>query len=348
MRQIRIAALAVTAVSLGAVASAQSLSELLPRLLSEAVTMPSTAGNVAGNPHEAHFLPAAAQLQAPYALNGALVTQLSTFPLGSSSGGFTYTTDEKTGIPQRSSTNFGPAFAERALTNGKGRFTAGFNLQHVEFDQFEGQGLDGGVRFYLQHNDCCPLQNARRHPQPHRQPSVPRRDDKNPGFEGDLVRTDLTLNAQTDTAVFFANYGITNRLDLGVAVPLVKVEVAARIDSSIHAPGHRRQPGHPLLRGCQPRPAVGQRVGRAPAASATWSSGRSTTSSPPRAAASPRVSTCGCPPATRRSCAGRAPPRPGWPSTTRRTTGSSRPTSTWATLSRAGPSTRAVGELRPR
>jgi hypothetical protein len=41
------------------------------------------------------------------------------------------------------------------------------------------------------------------------------------------------LNAQTDTAVFFANYGLTNRLDLGVAVPFVKVEVAARIDSSI-------------------------------------------------------------------------------------------------------------------
>jgi hypothetical protein len=118
-------ALLVGMVSLaGTHASAQSLSELLPRLLSEAVTMPSTA-NVAGNPHEAHFLPAAAQLKAPYALNGAIVTQLSTFPLGSSSGGFTYSTDRGTGIPERSSNNFGPAFAERALTIGKGHFSAG-------------------------------------------------------------------------------------------------------------------------------------------------------------------------------------------------------------------------------
>ena len=273
MRPIRIAALAVTAVSLGAAASAQSLSELLPRLLSESVTMPSTAGNVAGNPHEAHFLPAAAQLKAPYALNSALVTQLSTFPLGSSSGGFTYTTDEKTGIPQRSSTNFGPAFAERALTNGKGRFTAGFNLQHVEFDQFEGQGLDGGVRFYLQHNDCCPLPEPRRHPQSRTGAFGPSAD-KNPCFEGDLVRTDLTLKAQTDTAVFFANYGITNRLDLGVAVPIVKVDLDApastprssawppRANPAIHSFGG----ASPDQRSARSRPA--------PAAWATWSSGQ--------------------------------------------------------------------------
>ena len=223
----------VGALALSSSAFAQgSLSQLLPRLLSEAVTMPSTTGTVAGNPHEAHFLPAAAQLTAPYALNSALVTQLSTFPLGSSSGGFTYSTDAKTGIPQRNSTNFGPAFAERALTNGKGRFSAGFNFQHVEFDRFEGQGLGGGVHFYLQHNDCCPFQAP--DGTPHAGGSVPSApQDKNPFFEGDLVRTDLTLKAKTDTFAFFANYGITSRFDIGVAVPIVSVDVNASIDSTL-------------------------------------------------------------------------------------------------------------------
>lgn len=230
----RSSAIVVIALALPGSAFAQgSLSEILPRLLSESVTMPSTVGTVAGNPHEAHFLPAAAQLTAPYALNGALVTQLSTFPIGSSSGGFTYSTDAKTGIPQRNSTNFGPAFAERALTNGKGRFSAGFNYQHVEFDRFEGQSLNGGVRFYLQHNDCCPLQAADGTPRPGGVvgPSAPQ--DKNPFFEGDLVRTDLTLKAKTDTSVLFANYGITSRFDLGLAVPIVKVDLTASIDSTI-------------------------------------------------------------------------------------------------------------------
>lgn len=236
MRNVRAAFVPLSIALLGAApARGQdgSLSGILPRLLSESVTMPSTAGNVAGNPHEAHFLPAAAQLKAPYALNGALVTQLATFPLGSSSGGFTYTTDAATGIPERNSNNFGPAFAERALTNGKGRFSAGLSYQHVEFDAFEGQGLDGNLRFYLQHNDCCPLQAIDGTPRPDAGigPSAP--EDKNPFFEGDLVRADLTLSAKTDTAVLFANYGITNRLDVGLAVPIVRVKLEASMSSTV-------------------------------------------------------------------------------------------------------------------
>jgi hypothetical protein len=212
-------------------ARGQTLSELLPRLLSEAVTMPSTVGNVAGNPHEAHFLPAAAQLQAPYALNGAAVSQLATFPIGSSSGGFTYTFDEKTGIPQRSSGNFGPAFAERALTNGKGKLNVGINYQHVRYDKFEGLGLGGDVRFYLQHNDCCPLQLPDGTPNP--TGSLGPSQDVNPFFEGDLVKTTLSLDVRTDTAAFFANYGIADRFDFGVVVPLVSVKLDATMNSEI-------------------------------------------------------------------------------------------------------------------
>ena len=212
-------------------AGAQSLSELLPRLLSEAVTMPSTVGNVAGNPHEAHFLPAAAQLRAPYALNGALVSQLSTFPLGSSSGGFTYTLDEKTGIPQRSSGNFGPAFAERALTAGKGKLSLGLNYQHVSFDRFENVPLGGGAAFYLQHNDCCPLQGADGSPRPGA-PIEPSQD-VNPFFEGDLVRAQLSLEARTDTAVLFGNYGVSDRFDVAVALPFVRVDLDASMTTTI-------------------------------------------------------------------------------------------------------------------
>jgi hypothetical protein len=193
--------------------------------------MPSTVGTVAGNPHEAHFLPAAAQLKAPYALNGAIVTQLATFPLGSSSGGFTYSSDTPTGIPQRSSTNFGPSFAERALTIGRGKFSAGVNYQHVRFDQFEGLGLAGDARFYLQHNDCCPLQLPDGTPNP--AGIVGPSQDVNPFFEGDLVQDTLTLDVKTDTVAFFGNYGVSRALDIGVAIPIVSVKLDATMTSSI-------------------------------------------------------------------------------------------------------------------
>lgn len=207
-----------------------NLADLLPRLLSEAVTMPSTVGTVAGNPHEAHFLPAVAQLKAPYALNAALVSQLATFPTGSSSGGFTYTFDEATGIPQRSSGNFGPAFAERALSIGKGKLSLGFNYQHVSFDRFEGVALDGGGSFYLQHNDCCPLQAVDGTPHP---ATTGPSQDVNPFFEGDLVRATLSLKAKTDTLSVFLNYGLTDSFDVGVAVPLLRVELDAAMRSEV-------------------------------------------------------------------------------------------------------------------
>lgn len=207
------------------------LSELLPRLLSESVTMPSTTGTVAGNPHEAHFLPAAAQLAAPYGLNASLVTQLATFPIGSSSGGFTYSSNAKTGIPERNSDNFGPAFAERALTNGAGRFTAGFNYQRVKFDRFEGQEL-GGIRFFMPHNDCCLGQLPDGTPRPGTSgPSLD--NDKFPFFEGDVVQEDLSLSAKTSTLSIFGTYGVSRHLDIGIAIPIVSVDLSATMTSTI-------------------------------------------------------------------------------------------------------------------
>jgi hypothetical protein len=231
------------ALSLPPRASAQNadapLAQLLPRLLSEAVTMPSTAAGVAGNPHEAHFLPDVAQLEAPYALNAALVSQLATFPLGSSSGGFTYTGDPVTGVPERSSNNFGPAFAERALTIGRGRFSVGFNYQFVEYDRFEGLSLpDREVAFYLRHNECCgfpPPPEGNQNPDGTPRPgaAVVPTIDSNPAFEGDLVEARLSLTARTQTMAFFANYGLTDRLDVSVAIPLVRVELDATMDSTL-------------------------------------------------------------------------------------------------------------------
>ena len=49
-------------------------------------------------------------------VNQAIVSQLSSLPLGSSSGGFTYSFNESLGTFERTSDSFGPSLAERALT----------------------------------------------------------------------------------------------------------------------------------------------------------------------------------------------------------------------------------------
>ena len=184
----------------------------------------SSGGTAPGNPHVVHFLPGLAQNIAPFELQKALVIQLATFPLGTSSGGFTYTLDPATGAIAPASRSFGPSFAERPLTIGKGKVTTGIQYQHVEFDAFEGADLDGEeITFALPHNNCCPGGANN--------PTAP--GNTLPFFEGDLVEIRPSLKAKTDTTVVFANYGVTNDLEVGVAVPFVRASLNVEGRSTI-------------------------------------------------------------------------------------------------------------------
>jgi hypothetical protein len=134
-----------------------------------------------------------------FIITQAITSQLSTFPLGSSAGGFSWTFSPGTGTLTRSSESFGPIFAERALTVGRGRLNLGMNYQRTSFDSFEGRSLeDREIAFYT------PF----------------------PGFDV-LGEDTLRLTLTQQTFGFFANYGVTDRLDVGVAVPVVHTRLEA-------------------------------------------------------------------------------------------------------------------------
>jgi hypothetical protein len=162
--------------------------------------------------HEAHFVPGVDQTLIPALFNQQIVSQIASFPIGSPSGGFSFKFDAASGTFERVTNSFGPAFAERALTNGRGKFTFGANYQYSKYNSFEGQSLDSGdIKFYLEHED------------------VPDRI----FFEGDLVQTALRLDLTSATTTLFANYGITDALDVAVAVPIVRVKMDAHIDATV-------------------------------------------------------------------------------------------------------------------
>ena len=131
------------------------LASILPELLGNTITL--LPSNLPDQPiHVAHFQPGADQLQVPAQVNQALLTLLATYPLGSPSGGFTYTFDPALGTLTRSSDSFGPSFAERALTTGRGKVSVGFGYQHALYDTFEGLDLrQREIKFYVPHTDCC-------------------------------------------------------------------------------------------------------------------------------------------------------------------------------------------------
>jgi hypothetical protein len=222
------------------------LAQLLPDLILREITLdspplpPGVPGAPAGLTHLAHFSPIeAGELNNPVVaivegFNSQMATQFSTFPLGSSSGGLTYTFDESVGTLRRSSNSFGPLFGERALTIGRRRLNAGFNYQRSSYNTFEGQNLDdGSIKFYLRHADCCTVVLT-----PGVSPGFilteqPNGTRLNTPFEGDLIEAALSLKATTHTTALFANYGLTDRWDVGLAVPFVRVNVDASVTARI-------------------------------------------------------------------------------------------------------------------
>jgi hypothetical protein len=146
-------------------------------------------------------------------------SQLSLLPLGSSSGGFTYAYDSSLGTFSRTTQTFGPAFAERAATVGKGRSSFGMNYVFATYDSLDGKDLQNGdIKFNLYHQRLSPASFV----------------------EGDVIQAALGMKLTSATTSFFVNYGATDRLDVSVAVPIAHVSMeltyhATILDFATHA-----------------------------------------------------------------------------------------------------------------
>jgi hypothetical protein len=244
IRTLKAGLLLLTLVCTSRVVGAQTtqtpsdLSSLLPELILRGITLPTPT--TPGLSHAAHFSPfAVAEFENPAVaivegFNKLMIVQLSTFPIGSSAGGFSYAFDPTLGTFRRASSSFGPLFAERAATIGRGRFSAGFNYQHSSYDRFEGSTLNNGaIKFYLRHQECCTTGTGPAVPPFFGVDEHPDGTLLNPFFEGDLIEAALSLDVKTDMLAIFGNYGVTDRWDVGVAVPFVRVDMDASVLATI-------------------------------------------------------------------------------------------------------------------
>jgi hypothetical protein len=133
-------------------------------------------------------------------ISRALLIELATLPISTSSSGFTYLFNSDLGTRERATSSFGPFFVERALTSGRNQMSFGATFRYSQFDRLDGNDLRSG--------DFVTT-------------AAQFRDEAQP-FD---VET-LALRINTRTITGFANYGVTDRLDIGAAVPIVSMQLS--------------------------------------------------------------------------------------------------------------------------
>ena len=122
--------------------------------------------------------------------------EVSTAPIGSSAGGFTFTFDPATRSFTRLAPSFGPMFGERAITAGEGRAGFGINYIRATYDAIDGVNIGDGS-----------LQTV--------------------AFRGGPAAATGTaeLTITTETMVLFANLALNRWFDASVAVPMVNLRI---------------------------------------------------------------------------------------------------------------------------
>ncbi len=166
------------------------------------------------NEHGDHYIAASTEQSGQLLafLSSAIGASIASIPIGGSSGGSTFTFEG--GLPVRSTISAGPIFAERAQTIGRGRFLAGANATLFEFSTLRSTPLDQ-LRFVFTHQNVGNAAYG------------------DPLFENDIIQVDMDLSVRVAVSSIFLAYGLTDRLDLGVAVPLVNTSVSGTSNAQI-------------------------------------------------------------------------------------------------------------------
>jgi hypothetical protein len=158
-------------------------------------------------------------------LRSTLTSAIVNFPTPSPAAGFTFEFDPSLGTFVRSTDSFGPIYADRAETIGKGKFSFGFTYSRLTFDEVDGRDLENGeLRFVFLHEPTAELN--RQNPGRGAVQAAPFR------FETDTITTQLFLDLDADLFVLSATYGILDRLDVSVALPIIRIDVDARAVST--------------------------------------------------------------------------------------------------------------------
>lgn len=164
-------------------------------------------------PAVAQVFPVGPTLQATFddtrlAIFSGLANQIGQLP-NPTGGGFTYQFDPALGVFSRTTESFGPVFANRAETTGRRKLTLNASFSHHTFDEADGVKLRDGEIFPLIVQSVVDRRTGR------------------PDFLFDLLQVREEVRA--DIFTLGAVYGVTDRIDVGIVIPILNVKVKERV-----------------------------------------------------------------------------------------------------------------------
>ncbi|MCJ7628006.1 MAG: hypothetical protein MUO50_06405 [Longimicrobiales bacterium] len=149
-------------------------------------------------------------------LQGAITAGIATVPAPSAGSGETFRLSAL-GIPVRNEEkSLGPILAERALTLGRGSFLLGANLTVMRLDKLRGTSLED-LHFNVVQRDLPPT-------------GPPLGD---PAIERTYLSVKTRMAFEARVANLFMTAGVTDRLDLGILIPVVQATISGFSDAEI-------------------------------------------------------------------------------------------------------------------
>lgn len=166
-------------------------------------------------------------------LTNSIGVSIANIPISAASGGAIWARGAD-GLPVRTETSSGPIFSERGQTIGRGRMLFSTNFTRLDYRSIRGVPLDGMV-FTFPHVDGGGdgLQE--------------------PQYESDVLEVKSSLGITVAAITPTITYGLTDRIDISVAVPVVRASLTGTSEAQV-VPFSNPTPHHfgtglnPLLR----------------------------------------------------------------------------------------------------
>ena len=208
----------------------------------------AAAANPQVSVHGDHFVPAAVSGNATIIsfLTNSIGSNVSNIPVSASSGGETFRFEGAT--PVRTSISPGPIYAERAQTLGSGRLYVNLSRTGLHYETLRGVPLDAVPLVFTHSNVDFPNCDAIFGGDCTRYGI--------PEFENETIDFTLGLGVTVDVTAFALTYGVNDRIDLGVVLPLVKTSLRGTSTATIIPFGGSGGPPPHFFSGSEDEPVL--------------------------------------------------------------------------------------------